>query len=97
MVWVGRDLEDRLVPIPCYRQEHLPPHQVAHSPPSLALNASRERQAVLRFIAKPAAAHRCVHSPLPHKMCKQGAIEGCQHSQAFCFISRDSDEEVCPK
>jgi len=32
MVWVGRDLEGRVVPTSCCRQGHLPLNQVAQSP-----------------------------------------------------------------
>ena len=32
MVWVGRELVDDLVPIPCHGQGHLPLDQVAQSP-----------------------------------------------------------------
>jgi len=31
MVWVGRDLEDHLVPTPCHEQGHLPPAHAAQS------------------------------------------------------------------
>lgn len=32
--WFGleRSLKDHLIPTPCFRQEHLPVHQVAHGP-----------------------------------------------------------------
>jgi len=32
MVWVGRDIEDHVVPTTCYWQGHLPLDQVARSP-----------------------------------------------------------------
>ena len=43
MVWVGRDLQDHVVPTPCCRQGHLPLDQVAHSPVQSGLECFQGR------------------------------------------------------